>query len=95
MYRCSVLWHKYGHAYNEMTNTPNTEQNAHQFEIKMIDLASTTNCFRNLGVSVSEILEYLQSRNEQYAIGITDSLTKNLSSLCAKLNSLLVHGFMS
>jgi hypothetical protein len=94
MRRCGVLWHEYGHAYNEAVGHANTEQNAYLFEVEMIDWASTSNVFRNNGIRVADVLQYLDWRQPQFDMGKTPELTKLLESLRAKLAAMRQHGFM-
>ncbi|MFC0669626.1 hypothetical protein E0E54_08875 [Azotobacter chroococcum] len=93
--RCGVLWHEYGHAYNERVGRPNTEQNAYLFEVDMFDYASTTNVFRDNGIGVAEVLDYLNWRQPYFDKGITPQLTQLLASLRAKLGAMARHNFMA
>ncbi|HSX86957.1 MAG TPA: hypothetical protein VLG17_03035 [Pseudomonas sp.] len=93
--RCGVLWHEYGHAYNEKVGRPNTEQNAYLFEVEMFDYASTTNVFRDNGIGVGEVLDYLNWRQPYFDSGITPQLTQLLGGLRAKLNVMSRHNFMA
>lgn len=93
--RCGVLWHEYGHAYNEVVGRPNTEQNAYLFEVEMFDYASTTNIFRDNGIGVAEVLDYLNWRQPYFNHGITPQLTLLLASLRNKLDIMSRHNFMA
>lgn len=60
----------------------------------MIDWASTTNVFRENGIRVRDVLQYLDWRQPQCDQGKTKDLTKLLDSLRAKLAAMRAYGFM-
>lgn len=95
MRRCGVLWHEYGHGYNEIAGRANTEQNAYLFEVEMIDWAATTNTFRDKGITVTQVQNYLNWRQPYFNAGITPALTDLLAKVRRKLTGMAQHGFMT
>jgi len=80
----AIIWHEYGHAYNERASIPNNEQTAYQFELKML-VAKMPDVLLPLGIRESDLRSYLKSRYGQYTTQPAEATLKLFDGMVTRL----------
>ncbi|MCC7006951.1 MAG: hypothetical protein IT497_09960 [Ottowia sp.] len=83
--QCGIIWHEYGHAYNETRQIKNTEANAYLFEVDMITAAWRQGVLQMYDVMAKDVHNYLGSRQNYFDNG-TNELADKLAYLRALLD---------